>query len=373
LASFTLTERDLLRLSATLLLSVGLFGVIGLCIVLIMQWLTLQTYASESSTKHGISEVQSSRLGGLGVFLGVCISITYFAWQEPQGLEFIAYSGVGVVVWLGIIICSLLGLVEDVRNGSLSPRFRLISKTLVLLVIFIMMPEFVPSEIGFPPLDWFLGFPVIALLLTLLFSVGFLNAVNMADGANGLLPGILVITFYIFSTEVGGVQFASLFIGCGVFLIYNVISGRLFLGDAGSYGLGAAVLFSALFLYSKDLVSLPFLAVLFFYPCFDLLVSVVRRKVAGVPIMQPDNDHLHNRVHSFFRALFSSKTVANSVTGLSIATGSSGFTLVGYVTELLPITSELWWWIFLLQGALYSVVFLITGKVKVHSTKAKVA
>ena len=365
MTDFSLTARDLAKLTASLLLSAGLFGVLGLFVVLIMQWLTLQTYASEGSNKHGISEVQSSRLGGLGVFLGVCISLVYFEWEESIGLNSMTHSGVGAVVWFGIIICALLGLVEDVRNGSLSPRFRLVAKTLVLLLIFIITPELVPSEVGIFLLDWLLGVPVIAIFLTLVFSVGFLNAVNMADGANGLLPGILVVSFYIFSAEVGGVEFASLLIGCGVFLIYNVISGRLFLGDAGSYGLGAAVLLSALFVYSKGLVSLPFLAVLFFYPCFDLLVSIVRRKIAGVSIMQPDNDHLHNRVHGFFRTFFSSKTTANSVTGVSVAFASSGFALVGYESGLIPITSHLWLWVFALQCVLYTAVFFSLGKVKI--------
>ena len=365
MASFLLTGRDLGKLLAALLLSVWLFGILGLGIVLIMQWLTLQTYASENSSKHGISEVQSSRLGGLGVFLGCFISLVYFSWQGPQGLEPITHSGVGVVVWIGIIICALLGLVEDVRNGSLSPRFRLIGKTFVLLVLFIIIPSLVPAKIGIPVIDWFLAFPVVALLLTLVFSVGFLNAVNMADGANGLLPGILVVTFYIFSAEMGGIEFASMLIGCGVFLIYNVISGRLFLGDAGSYGLGASALLSALFVYSEDLVSLSFLAVLFFYPCFDLLVSIARRKIAGVPVMQPDNDHLHNRVHSFFRVLFKSKTTANSATGVSLALGSSGFALVGYLSGFILITSDLWLWVFALQCALYGVAFFSLGKTKI--------
>ena len=40
-------------------------------------------------------------------------------------------------------------------------------------------------------------------MVTLLFSVGFLNAVNMADGANVVLLGTLVITLYITSREVG--------------------------------------------------------------------------------------------------------------------------------------------------------------------------
>jgi UDP-N-acetylmuramyl pentapeptide phosphotransferase/UDP-N-acetylglucosamine-1-phosphate transferase len=362
LALFLLNGRDLSKLILALLLSTALFGLTGLCIVLVMQWLTLQTYATEGAGKHGIAEVQASRLGGLGVFFGVCISLVYFAWNESYGLAPITYSGVGATVWTAIIICTLLGLVEDVRNGRLSPRFRLIAKALVLLVVFIVIPSLVPSAIGLPLVDWFLGFSVVALMVTLLFSVGFLNAVNMADGANGLLPGILVITFYIMSREVGGVEFASLLIGCGVFLIYNTISGRLFLGDAGSYGLGATLLLSSLFVYSAGMLSLSFLAVLFFYPCFDLLVSIVRRRLRGVPMMQPDNDHLHNRVYRYFKTGFTSKTTANSVTGLSVALGSSGFALLGYAGNLIPITSHLWLGVFLLQCVLYGVIFVSLGK-----------
>ena len=174
-----------------------------------------------------------------------------------------------------------------------------------------------------------------------------------------------MVTFYIFSAEVGGIEFASMLIGCGVFLIYNVISGRLFLGDAGSYGLGASLLLSALFVYSEDLVSLSFLAVLFFYPCFDLLVSIARRKIAGVPVMQPDNDHLHNRVHNFFKTLFKSKTTANSATGVSLALGSSGFALAGYLGGFILITSDSWLWVFAFQSALYLVVFFSLGKTKI--------
>ena len=371
MALFLLTGRDLTKLTAALLLSAGLFGLSGLCIILMMQWLTVQTYASDRADKHGIAEVQASRLGGLGVWFGVGVSLTYFSLNDSDGLASITFSGVGAIVWTGIIICSLLGLVEDLRNGSLSPRFRLITKSLVVLVVFIFMPSLVPAEIGVPVVDWFLGFPLVALLLTLIFSVGFLNAINMADGANGLLPGILVITFYIMSMAIGGVEFASLLVGCGVFLIFNVISGRLFLGDAGSYGLGAAALLSGLYSYSENVVSLSFLSVLFFYPCFDLLVSIVRRRLSGQPVMQPDNDHLHNRLYAYFKTQFKSKTTANSITGLSVALGSSGFALVGYVSDVIPITSHLWLWVFVVQAALYELIFLSTGKSQKNVNKSR--
>jgi hypothetical protein len=81
--------------------------------------------------------------------------------------------------------------------------------------------------------------------------------------------------------------------------------------------------------------------------------------------MQPDSDHLHNRVYGFFRTLFSSKTTANSATGVSVAFASSGFALVGYLSDLIPITSHLWLWVFVLQCVLYTAVFFSLGKVKI--------
>ena len=59
---------------------------------------------------------------------------------------------------------------------------------------------------------------------------------------------------------------------------------------------------------------------------------------------------------------FKSKNMANSATGLSIALGSSGFALVGHASDLIPITSNLWSFVFLIQSILYGVIFLWAGK-----------
>ena len=86
--------------------------------------------------------------------------------------------------------------------------------------------------------------------------------------------------------------------------------------------------------------------------------------------MQPDNDHRHNRLYAYFKTQFKSKTTANSITGLSVALGSSGFALVGYVSEVTPITSHLWLWLFVVQAALYALIFLSMGKAQKHVNKS---
>jgi UDP-N-acetylmuramyl pentapeptide phosphotransferase/UDP-N-acetylglucosamine-1-phosphate transferase len=209
-----------------------------------------------------------------------------------------------------------------------------------------------------------LSIPLVAFAVCLFFSVGFINAVNTVDGANGLVVGIFVINCYIFTAEMDGIALPAGLYGAILFLIFNVVSGRLFLGDAGAYGIGSAMLVTGLTAFSEGVVSLPFLAVLFFYPCVDFSVSLVRRRLNGQSLTSPDNDHLHNRVHAYFKSVFKSKNMANSATGLSIAAGSSGVALVGYVAELVPLSSNLWFFVFLAQCGLYGLIFVTAGRGK---------
>ena len=344
------------------LLATAAFGVGGLVVILLMQWMTLQSYASDAVDKHGIAEVQASRLGGVALVSAVLMSLALFIINGDLGSEAVSQVQDNWPIWVGAAGCFALGLIEDLRNNSLSPRFRLISKALVLVMVFLLAPQLVPNSIGIPGVDWLLSIPFIAFVVCLFFSVGFINAVNTVDGANGLVIGIFVINCYIFTAEMDGIALPAGLYGASLFLIFNVVSGRLFLGDAGAYGVGAAMLLTGLTAFSEGVVSLSFLAVLFFYPCVDFSASLMRRRINGQSVTAPDNDHLHNRVHAYFKSVFKSKNMANSATGLSIAAGSSGVALVGYVGELAPLSSNLWIFVFLVQCGLYGLIFISTGK-----------
>ena len=65
MSSFILSKRELYKLTAMLLIATSAFGLSGLVIILMMQWMTLQSYAAESTDKHGIAEVKASRLVAL--------------------------------------------------------------------------------------------------------------------------------------------------------------------------------------------------------------------------------------------------------------------------------------------------------------------
>ena len=358
---FVLTERDLGKLSVMMLLSVILFGLSGLVIMIFLQWITRQSYAQDSIDKHGISRVSASRLGGAAIFiswLGLLLAgyrSDYFG--DASG----GPSGPYWIDWIAVGCCGLLGLVEDLRNNYLSPRCRLYAEFGIFGLAVWVWPVLIPVGLGIPGLDLLMGLPLIGWLLTVVFCVGFVNSVNMADGANGLMAGVMTIAFSLFYLSTGEFVYAAMMTACAVFTIFNVISGRLFLGDAGAYGLGASLAISGLYLFYENVFSAAFLACLFAYPCIDFIMTLARRYRAGRSIFLPDNDHLHNRLHYHFQRWLPSKTLANSLTGGLVVASSSGLTAVGYIYQWWPVTSHLWAWLFLFQCIGYWIVFYLTG------------
>ena len=358
---FILTEKDLVKLAVILLLAVIFYGLTGLIIMLCFQWITLQSYAADAADKHGISQVSASRLGGLAIFiswLGLMLAGYYNGYLGGKSG---GPAGPYWIDWFAVGCCAGLGLAEDLRNNMLSPRFRLFAELAIFAIAIAFWPLLIPIDFGLPGLDALMAVPVIGWFLTVVFCVGFINAVNMSDGANGLMPGIMTIAYSLFYLNTGEFVYAAMMTACGLFTLFNVISGRLFLGDTGAYGLGASLAISALYLFSQDVFSAAFLACLFAYPCIDFVVTLIRRYRAGRSIFLPDNDHLHNRIHYHFQRWLPSKTLANSMTGLLVVAGSSGLALAGYLNQWWLVTSNFWAWLFLFQWLGYGVIFYLTG------------
>lgn len=361
---FKFSAKDLIKFSIIMIIATLLFGLPGLMIMIFFQWITSQSYAFEQADKHGISQLDASRFGGASVFaisLILCLFALYLDFFELLDLN-IQF----LVVSMSVLACMVLGLIDDLRSNFLSPKSRLISLFSIFALCLLLTPNLVPQKLGVMGLDSVLKVPIFGWFLAVVFCTGFVNAINMADGANGLIPGTITVAFTLFYLEMNHTFYAIFLTTCALFTIFNVISGRLFLGDAGAYGLGSLVALNGLYLYSERVFSAQFLAVLFAYPCIDIIVTVVRRKIIGNSIFLPDNDHLHNRIYLNLQRWSKSKTLANSITGLSIVSLSSGIALIGFYQKWWPVDSEQWAWVFLAQLVLYLTAFVILG-LNIHS------
>jgi len=144
----------------------------------------------------------------------------------------------------------------------------------------------------------------LAWLISVLWIVGITNAINLADGLDGLASGIgalvaaTLLVIALQGGEVLGVCIAIALLGALLgFLPYNFWPAKIFLGDTGSLFIGFILALLALDGYrTLSLVTfvVPLLALA--VPIIDTLLSIVRRVRKRAPIFTADRLHMHHRL-----------------------------------------------------------------------------
>ena len=292
-------------------------GAVALAMVVLMVWLCQRSWVVDDAGSHGISEVQSSRLGGVAVFLGAIAFFVVTEWAAGStkvSLSTVISSGDKLPGYMSyVFLIALVGLWDDFVT-----RFQPTSRLALVLAIsmFAFLSDAVPmTESAYDWLPLGLNNAFALLMAGTLVVTGFVNAGNMADGANGLL-GIVGVSFLSVLLSYDSASFASMVImALLIFLTFNVVTGRIFLGDFGAYGLSAMIAFGSLKLYASGSVSLWFLGSLLAYPCIEMVRVIVVRAARGASPFQAGNDHLHNYLYRVLRTWGWNRIVANSTTG----------------------------------------------------------
>ncbi|MGI8588125.1 MAG: glycosyltransferase family 4 protein [Chloroflexia bacterium] len=152
------------------------------------------------------------------------------------------------------------------------------------------------------------GLLPLAVVFTLFWVVGMMNAVNWMDGIDGLAGGVTgvacVVLFLVslLATDEHGVHtpqttiaFLPLILGCAVlgFLRYNFHPAKIFMGDSGSMFLGFALGVISIIGGAKIATALLVLAV----PIIDVAYVIIFRLIRGHSPMRADRGHLHHRLY----------------------------------------------------------------------------
>jgi UDP-GlcNAc:undecaprenyl-phosphate GlcNAc-1-phosphate transferase len=221
------TKKTLLSLAVVAAIFGGLLGLVVLTMLYLLSNLTL---GKDQQNKHGIGD-QTSRLGGVAIFLGVLAYFISSSFWFKQGSEIpLAENFRGYEFFaLG---AGLIGLCEDCKV-SLKPSIRLLLTSIVMIFVLVVNPEVIPEKVDF----WFAGnllnHPFLLSIGVVVVLVGFINAGNISDGANGLLAINAMSVFVLMYLQASSALYFSLLVSLGVFSIYNIFSGRIFLGDFG--------------------------------------------------------------------------------------------------------------------------------------------
>ena len=104
-----------------------------------------------------------------------------------------------------------------------------------------------------------------------------------------------------------------------VIYIFNFF-GKIFLGDGGSY-LISFVFGVTLIKFSSDnyLVSPYYIVALLWYPAYENLFSIIRKKISKKTPSTPDNEHLHQLIYLYLDKSFNiNKNFSNTLSGILI-------------------------------------------------------
>ena len=235
--------------------------------------------------------------GGIGVFMAFAASVLGLAWGLPQ--IFLNNTGILIIVGLlGLVVG--FALVDDLVG--LPPFQKLCAQMIVAALCFVL---FITGNMGSFDLKGFftdeslytialiLGFP-----LVLLWFSGFMNALNFMDGINGLAAGytLLVTVFFAFVFQSSAPSMSIIMLvfaaSVGGFFVWNFPSGKIFLGDTGSQGLGFFLAVCPLFLPNP--VWAAYTAVYLLSPLFfDVAFTMVHRRLRGYSLTEAHREHLY--------------------------------------------------------------------------------
>ena len=253
----------------------------------------------EDGPRGHITKAGTPTMGGLMIVIGAVLG--YLAGHLRTGP---IYTWGGLLTVMAVVGSGLVGLADDwikisrQRSLGLNKRAKVAGQMVVAVGFALLVHRYaaVGTYLSFTRWDSLRigGSPIVLpvwawLILAVVLIVGFSNAVNLADGLDGLAAGSSAFVFGAFAIigfwqfrhpEVyrvpQGLDLAMLAVAmvgaCTGFLWWNAAPARIFMGDTGSLAIGAGMASLALVMNLQLL--LPILGALFVLITLSVMIQV---------------------------------------------------------------------------------------------------
>lgn len=235
------------------------------------------------------------RLGGLAIFLGFFFSTLVFTF------DFINLPIYGML--MGAMVMVALGMADDVLALRASRKFMVQMVAVAFPVACGVRIERFPNFFGNTP---YIELPLVwSIVVSVVWLLAILNAVNIIDGLDGLACGVsgimtissMVILILLESSQAAIIA-AALAGACIGFLPFNFNPAKMFMGDTGAMFIGYSLACLSILGLFKAYAMVAFFVpvLLYLLPIYDLLFAAVRRILSGKSPTQGDKSHLHHKL-----------------------------------------------------------------------------
>ncbi len=309
-------------------------------------------------------------LGGISIFAAII-----FSFLLAQVLGFFSNLEIHTFQKIAIILaCSLglalVGLWDDLFK--IRPLYKFLGQFFFTSIFAVYgfrfevmhVPGFLPFALGF-----------MAVPFTVFWLLSIINALNMVDGVDGLASTVMVGSFFLGCAASALVDNPSgLLLGFAAlggilgFLKFNWSPAKIYLGDAGSNGLGlllAGMLVSlsntqtllSIHGHSPNLNEQVFpyqvfvITLLAAYPSLEIILTVARRFLHGRPISRADRGHLHHRMLNLG---FQKKWICVIALAFTLLTGMGAISIIGHQYGMAI-------WLLVTSGILLGIALTLLG------------
>jgi UDP-GlcNAc:undecaprenyl-phosphate/decaprenyl-phosphate GlcNAc-1-phosphate transferase len=250
-------------------------------------------------------------LGGVAIFAGFAAALGY-AIYFVRGHS-ISAGEVQKLIWVGGagISAMALGVIDD--RFQIRARYKLLGQVIITALFVVVGYRF---QVLTFPLIQSANLEYLALPLTAIWILAIVNGMNLIDGLDGLGGSVAAVIF--FSTACVAFYLNDLaaawisvcaFSGVLGFLYFNWRPAKIYMGDAGSIGMGMLIATLLVSLGQREaagtqpkmpaegfLYHLPSATLLAAYPLLEVTSSVFRRLLRGKSIASADRSHIHHRL-----------------------------------------------------------------------------
>ena len=272
-----------MRLIVLLGLCAAGFCASALLTAIVLRW--ARRVALDMPNERSLHVVPTPRGGGIAIAATqLCLLLVLFAALPPEDTFLPAFAG-----WLCVFVLACLGLVDDLR--PLPAKHRLVIQV-VVFALFLAV-----TVLDFDDSLRVAGVAAGALAMTWL-----VNLYNFMDGSDGLAATQAIVTggiggalaWWQGDPLVGGWALIVAATSAG-FLVWNKAPARIFMGDAGSYCLGAG--FAVLVVLAAERGPTPWPFVILLAPFIvDASLTLLRRMLAGEVWYAAHRSHAYQRL-----------------------------------------------------------------------------
>lgn len=284
----------------TLLAAWGITLVLGPVVIPFLHRLKFGQTVRESGPRNHLKKTGTPTMGGVMFVAGAVVGTILFAPRVEK-------SGIFLLVALVTMVGNgAIGFADDFIKVSLKRSLGLTARQKLAwqVIIAIGLAWAAANWLGlgtvvrvpFLGLSYDLG--VIYYPFIVFITAGFVNALNITDGLDGLLAGSSAITFIFYTLVAMLVQrpelaaFSLALVGGSMgFLHYNRHPARVFMGDTGSFALGGGL--AALAVLTRTELLLLIAGGLYVIETLSVIIQVISFRLTGRRIFRMSPIHHH--------------------------------------------------------------------------------